>query len=156
MNSQSYNDDYIMKQIESLPFKEAAPQTAVDTNSIIKKTYGRYLEEYKEGEVFIHPRAFTIDFSFAQEFATTFMEANPLFLSRPYAQAHSFKDMLVSPLMVFNLALSIGVQNDSEKAMANLGYYNVQFLSPVYPGDTLTGSTKVLKIDDKGPDKPAV
>lgn len=145
-----------MKQIESLPFKETAPTTAVDTNSIIKKTYGRYLEEYKEGEVFLHPRAFTIDFSFAQEFATTFMEANPLFLSRPYAQAHGFKDMLVSPLMVFNLALSIGVQNDSEKAMANLGYYNVQFLTPVYPGDTLSASTKVLKIEDKGPDKPGI
>ena len=145
-----------MKQIELTPFKEIAPATAVDTSTVIKKTYGRYLEEFKDGEVFVHPRAFTIDFSFAQEFATSFMEANPLYLSRPYAQAHGFKDLLVSPLMVFNLALSIGVQNDSEKAMANLGYYNVQFLAPVYPGDTLSARTKVLKVDDKGPEKPGI
>ena len=81
-----------MKQIELTPFKEIAPATAVDTSTVIKKTYGRYLEEFKDGEVFVHPRAFTIDFSFAQEFATSFMEANPLYLSRPYAQAHGFKD----------------------------------------------------------------
>jgi 2-methylfumaryl-CoA hydratase len=145
-----------MKQFDLPPFAELAPSTTVTTDSVIKKTYGRFIEEYKEGDVYIHPRAFTIDLSFAQEFATTFMETNPLFLSKSYAQAHGFKDLLVSPPMVFNMALSIGVQNDSEKAMANLGYYNVQFLMPVYPGDTLSASTKVLKIDDKGPDKPGI
>jgi 2-methylfumaryl-CoA hydratase len=145
-----------MKQIEQNPFKELAPSTTVSTNEIVKKTYGRFIEEYVEGDVYIHPRAITIDFGFAQEFATSYMDANPLFLSKTYAQAHGFKDMLVSPMMVFNIALSLGVQNDSEKAMANLGYYNVQFLQPVYPGDTLSASTKVIKIDDKGKDKPGI
>ncbi len=145
-----------MKQIDQNPFNELAPSTSVTTDEIIRKTYGRYIEEYKEGDVYIHPRAITIDFSFAQEFATSYMDTNPLFLSKTYAQAHGFKDLLVSPLMVFNIALSLGVQNDSEKAMANLGYYNVQFLQPVYPGDTLSASTKVLKIDDKGADKPGI
>ena len=101
-------------------------------------------------------RELSIDFSFAQEFATTFMEANPLFSQDLMRRHMDLKDLLVSPLMVFNLALSIGVQNDSEKAMANLGYYNVQFLTPVYPGDTLSARTKVLKVDDKGPDKPGI
>ena len=47
------------------------------------------------------------------------------------------RDPPASPQMVFNVVLSLGVHNDSEKAIANLGYYNVQFLRPVYPGDTL-------------------
>ncbi len=144
-----------MIKIQSLPFLELAPSFSTKGN-IIKNTYGRYLDEFSEGDILVHPRAFTIDRSFAQEFATVFMDANPLFLSAPYAQAHGFKDMLVSPLMVFNLALSMGVQNDSEKAVANLGYYNVQFLRPVYPNDTLTSRTKVLKIEDKGKDKPGI
>lgn len=144
-----------MVQIPTQPFSELAPNVTIKGN-VIKNTYGRYLDEFQEGDVLVHPRAFTIDRSFAQEFATVFMEANPLFLSAPYAQAHGFKDMLVSPIMVFNLALSMGVQNDSEKAVANLGYYNVQFLKPVYPGDTLSSRTKVLKIDDKGIDKPGI
>lgn len=144
-----------MKRIESLPFAEAAPSFK-EKSEVIRKSYGRYLEEFKEGEIFLHPRAFTIDRSFAQEFSTVFMEANPLFLSAPYAQAHGFRDMLVNPLQVFNVALSLGVQNNSEKAVANLGYYNVQFLAPVYPGDTLSSRTKVLKVEDKGADKPGI
>lgn len=144
-----------MAKIDSTPFAELAPGNEVKAG-VIKNTYGRYLDEFSEGDVLVHPRAFTIDRSFAQEFATVFMEANPLFLSAPYAQSHGFRDLLVSPLMVFNLALSMGVQNDSEKAVANLGYYNVQFLKPVYPGDTLSSRTKVLKIEDKGKDKPGI
>ncbi len=144
-----------MTNIESSPFGESAPGFQTK-GSLIKKTYGRYLEEFKEAEIFVHPRAFTIDRSFAQEFATVFMEANPLFLSAPYAVAHGFKDLLISPLQVFNIALSLGVQNNSEKAVANLGYYNVQFLKPVHPGDTLTSRTKILKVEDKGADKPGI
>lgn len=109
-----------------------------------KPEYGRYLEDFVDGDVFVHPRAITIDRSFAQEFAAVFHEACPIFLSAPYAQAHGFKDLPASPLMIFNIALSLGVQNDSEKAIANLGYYNVAFVKPVYPGDTLTARTKVI------------
>ncbi|TGK00767.1 acyl dehydratase [Leptospira semungkisensis] len=145
-----------MSKIPTSPFAELGPKTPVDTGKVKRGIYGRYLEEFTEGAIFEHPRELTIDRSFAQEFATTFMEANPLYLSSPYAQAHGFKDLLVSPLMVFNVALSLGVQNDSEKALANLGYYDVQFLKPVYPGDTLSAKTKILKIDDKGADKPGI
>ncbi|MCC6275192.1 MAG: MaoC family dehydratase N-terminal domain-containing protein [Leptospiraceae bacterium] len=145
-----------MANVEYSPFAEIAPQTKFESGEVIKKTYGKFLDEFKEGDIFSHPRSLTIDRAFAQEFATVFMEANPLYLSAPYAVAHGFKDMLVSPLQIFNIALSLGVQNDSEKAVANLGYYNVQFLLPVYPGDTLFSKTKILKVDDKGEDKPGI
>ena len=90
------------------------------------------------------------------DFARTYMQANPLYLNAQYARAHGFSDLLASPQMVFNVTLSLGVQNDSEKAIANLGYYQVQFLRPVYPGDTLRAFTKVLERKDRGPDKPGI
>ena len=71
------------------------------------------------------------------EFARTYMQTNPLYLNTEFARAHGFADLPASPQMVFNVTLSLGVQNDSEKAIANLGYYDVCFLRPVYPGDTL-------------------
>ncbi|MBE7410822.1 MAG: MaoC family dehydratase [Leptospiraceae bacterium] len=145
-----------MAKIEYPPFAEIASKTKFERGDVIQKTYGRFLDEFKEGDIFSHPRSLTIDRSFAQEFATVFMEANPLYLSAPYAIAHGFKDILVSPLLIFNIALSLGVQNDSEKAVANLGYYDVQFLLPVYPGDTLFSKTKILKVEDKGEDKPGI
>ncbi|MDF3820591.1 MaoC family dehydratase [Leptospira sp. 96542] len=138
------------------PFGELAPKTETSLGEIKKNIYGRYLEEFGVGEIYVHPRQFTVDRSFAQEFATVFMDANPLYLSSEYAKAHGFSDLLVHPLLVFNLALSIGVQNNSEKALANLGYYNAQFLKPVYPGDTLSSRTKILAVDDKGSEKPGI
>ncbi|MDX1386475.1 MAG: MaoC family dehydratase [bacterium] len=125
-------------------FEEKAPGSPADPSKARFPEYGRVLEDFKEGEVFCHPRGITITKSMAIEFATNFMECNPLYLNAEYAVAHGFDDLVVSPLMVMNVALSLGVQNDSEKAIANLGYYDVCFVRIVYPGDTLRALTKVL------------
>ncbi|MDO8519176.1 MAG: MaoC family dehydratase [Deltaproteobacteria bacterium] len=130
-------------------FTELAPSQPADLSKAKYPQYGRVLEDLEEGEVFCHPRGITIYPAFALEFATTFMEANPLYTNAEFAKAHGFKDLVVSPLMVMNIVLSLGVQNDSEKAIANLGYYNVCFVKPVYPGDTLRAMTKVLKREAK-------
>ncbi len=139
-------------------FKELAPQkpAIVNNETIVRHEYGRLLGDFEEGQIFYHPRGFTIGRSFAQEFASTFHEANPLFLSTAYAKQHGFQDMLVSPLMVFNLSLSLGVEDNSEKALANLGYYNVHFLQPVYPNDTLRARTKVLSVRNRGEGNPGI
>ena len=145
-----------MAHFEATDIVESAQQIPYQGDAIIQKEYGRMLEDFVDGDLYVHPRAFTISHSFAQEYATTFHEASPLFLSAPYARAHGFNDLLVSPLLVFNIALSLGVQNNSEKAIANLGYYNVHFLKPVYPGDTLRSRTKVLSSKSRGGDKPGI
>ena len=145
----------LMKSFEIPLIKERA--SALSTSGRrVQREYGRFLEDFNEGDVFIHPRGFTVDRAFAQEYATVFHDACPLFLSASYARAHGFDDLLVHPMMVFNLALSLGVQNNSEKAIANLGYYNVEFRRPVYPGATITARSKVLSRKDRGPGKPGI
>lgn len=136
--------------------KEIAASVDVKLNQVIKPSYGRSLEDFTEGDVFAHPRGITISEAFAIEFATEFLESNPLYLNREYARLHGFKDLLVSPMMVMNIALSLGVQNDSEKAIANLGYYNVKFCAEVYPGDTLRAYTKVLEKRERGQGEPGI
>jgi 2-methylfumaryl-CoA hydratase len=138
------------------PQVELSDGIAVDLARTRRPQYGRYLDELEPGQVFEHPRGFTFTASNMLDFARTFMQANPLYLNREYACAHGFADLLASPQMVFNVALSLGVQNDSEKAIANLGYYQVQFLRPVYPGDTVRSFTKVLERKDRGLDKPGI
>lgn len=135
--------------------KELSKEIPVDLKKIKTPQYGRVLEDFELGEVFSHPRGITIDRAFAIEFATAFMEANPLYLNAEFAKAHGFKDLLVSPMMVLNLTISMGVQNDSEQALANLGYYDVEFPVVVYPGDTLRGLTKVVDKKARG-DKPGI
>lgn len=145
------------KHIPIPKFEELAPQAPLPTLPAAVKTpqYGRVLEDFVEGEVFWHPRGLTITEAFIIDFSTTFMEANPLYLNAEYAKAHGYPNLVASPLLVMNVALSLGVQNDSEKAMANLGYYNMHFLRPVYPGDTLRAATKVLARKMKD-DKPGI
>ncbi len=135
---------------------EISADVPVDLERVRRPQYGRYLDELEPGQVFEHPRGFTFDTTNMLDFARTYMQANPLYLNSQYAKAHGFPDLPASPQMVFNVTLSLGVQNDSEKAIANLGYYQVQFIRPVYPGDTLRAFTKVLERKDRGPDKPGI
>jgi len=138
------------------PQQEIGADIEVDLQRVRQPQYGRYLDELDPGQVFEHPRGFTFDRGNMLDFARTYMQANPLYLNLQYAQAYGFRDLPASPQMVFNVTLSLGVQNDSEKAIANLGYYQVQFLRLVYPGDTLRAFTKVLERKDRGPDKPGI
>ena len=142
--------------LQITPQPEISADVPVDLGRVRQPQYGRYLDELEPGQVFEHPRGFTFDRANMLDFARTFMQANPLYLNLQYARAYGFRDLLASPQMVFNVTLSLGVQNDSEKAIANLGYYQVQFLRPVYPGDTLRAFTKVLERKDRGPDKPGI
>ena len=135
---------------------ELAPEIPFDPHRVVARQYGRYLEDFEPGQVFRHPRGVTVPAGTMRQFAATFHEANPLFLNEPYARAHGFEDIPASPQLVFNLALSLGVQNDSEKAVANLGYYRARFLRPVYAGDTLWALTRVLDRKDRGEGKPGI
>jgi 2-methylfumaryl-CoA hydratase len=114
------------------------------------------LEDFTEGGVFVHPRGMTLPAGLCQDFATTFMEANPLYLDAEYARACGYETTPASPLLVLATVLSLGVQNDSEKAIAHLGYYDVRFPRPVYPGDTLRAQTLVLRRQDRGPTEPGI
>ena len=142
--------------LQLTPQPEIAADVPVDLTRTRQPQYGRYLDELEPGQVFEHPRGYTFDRSNMLNFARTFMQTNPLYLNLQYATAQGFRDLLASPQMVFNVTLSLGVQNDSEKAIANLGYYQVQFIRAVYPGDTLRAFTKVLERKDRGPDKPGI
>ena len=134
---------------------ELSPSVRVDLERVRQPSYGRSLEDFRAGQVFEHPRGFTFRATDARAFATTFMQANPLYLNSEYARSFGFRDCPACPQMVFNVVLSLGVENDSEKAMANLGYYQAQFLRPVYAGDTLRAATEVVDRRDRG-DKPGI
>lgn len=128
----------------------------VDLESIKAPHFSRFLEDYMPGQVFVHPRGYTFSRAQMDIFARTYMQTNPIYLNVECAKAHGFNDMPASPQMVFNVVLSLGVQNDSEKVVANLGYYNTQFLAPVYPGDTVEAITKVVAREEKNNGRPGI
>src|SRR3990167_4921424 len=103
-----------MTQLKLTELKELSPESPVKLDQVRYPSYGRFLEDFTVGDVYVHPRGLTIPLAFAIEFATEFLEANPLHFNREFAVAHGFKDIVVAPLLVMNVALSLGVQNDSE------------------------------------------
>jgi 2-methylfumaryl-CoA hydratase len=64
--------------------------------------------------------------------------------ARPVAHALGHRDTPVDDLLVFNLAFGKTVAEVSLNAVANLGYADVRFLCPVYPGDTIRAETEVI------------
>lgn len=138
------------------PQAELAQTVKVDLQKIRHPHYGRYLEEFAPGQVFVHPRGFTFLAAQMEAFARNYMQCNPLYLNEQFAKASGFAGLVASPQMVFNVVLSLGVQNDSEKAMANLGYYDAQFLRPVYSNDTIRSLTKVVDRKERGAGKPGI
>ncbi len=136
--------------------EERAASVPVDRSRVRRPDYGRSLDDFQEGDVYLHPRGLTVDRGLATLFAGTFHEANPLHLNEPFARALGHPTCPVPWQLVFNVVLSLGVQNDSEKAIANLGYYDAHFLRPVYPGDTLRALTRILEKRDRGEGKPGV
>ncbi|HVO30585.1 MAG TPA: MaoC family dehydratase [bacterium] len=143
-------------KIRVAPQKEKAPALKFDAGRVKAPQYGRWLEDFREGDVYVHPRGLTIHGGIAQQFATSFHEANPLYLNAEFAKAMGHPNCPASPQLVFNIVLSLGVQNDSEKAIANLGYYDAQFVRFVYPHDTIRAMTKVLNVKDRGEGKPGI
>lgn len=137
-------------------YEPLAAKVDVGLDTLIARSYGHYLEDFTPNTVFVHPRGVTLDRGSMLDYAKTFMEANPLYLNEQLARAQGYESLPAAPHMVMNLALSLGVQNDSEKAIANLGYWDVRFLRPVYAGDTLRGKTRVVARRDRGPDKPGI
>lgn len=138
------------------PQVELAETVKVDLQKVRYPHYGRYLEEFVPGQVFVHPRGFTFFPAQMEAFARTYMQCNPLYINQEYARASGFAGLLASPQMVFNVVLSLGVQNDSEKAMANLGYYDAQYLRPVYQLDTIRSLTRVMDRKERGAGKPGI
>lgn len=124
--------------------------------TVHRPRYGRYLEEFTAGNHWWHPRAITIPRALAYQFAATFMEANPIYLAEPNARRAGYRTVPLHPLLVLNVALALGVENNSEQAIAHLGYYDVQFLQPVYPGTTIRSASRVLEVRDRGEGRPGV
>jgi 2-methylfumaryl-CoA hydratase len=136
--------------------RELAPAAPLDLEHVRAPQYGRYLDAFVPGQVFAHPRGFTFHPATMNDFARTFMQCAPIYLSSEAARAHGFPALVASPQMVFNVVLSLGVQNDSEKAIANLGYYGARFLRPVVAGDTVRAMTRVVDRHDRGGGKPGI
>ncbi|HXG64911.1 MAG TPA: MaoC family dehydratase [Blastocatellia bacterium] len=110
----------------------------------IKPRYGRLLNDFKTGDVYHHPWEVTIDDGLLAMFAASFPDPNPLYSSRRFALDMGFRDRVVHPLALMNLALSFSVHDVSEQSVAHLAYLSMKFPNPAYVGDTFSAFSRVI------------
>jgi 2-methylfumaryl-CoA hydratase len=109
-----------------------------------KVTTGRYFEDFGVGQHLVHPIPRTLHGGDISTYMALTAERPPLASSTELARSFGFQRELIPDLLVFHIVFGKSVPDISHNATANLGYADVRFLRPVYPGDTLVAESEVI------------
>jgi 2-methylfumaryl-CoA hydratase len=105
---------------------------------------GRHFEDFTVGQRLQHPLPRTIHGGDLSLYIALTGDRSPLSSSTEFARSLGFAREVVPDLLVFHLVFGQTVVDVSYRAIANLGYADVKFLRPVYPGDTLSSETEII------------
>src|SRR4026209_240228 len=107
--------------------------------------YGRYFEEFSEGEIIKHWPGRTITETDCTWFALLTMNQHPVHSDAHYAATHTqHKQRLVLGPLVFSIGFGMTVADVSGKSIANLEIEKITHDGPTLIGDTLYSESTVL------------
>jgi 2-methylfumaryl-CoA hydratase len=115
-----------------------------DRAAVPRPPEGFFFEDYAVGRCFRHATPRTLGAADQSLYIALTGARQPVHCSVPLARAMGHRDAPLDDLLVFNVAFGKTVPDVSYNAVANLGYADVRFLAPVYPGDTLTCTSEVI------------
>src|SRR5512144_3344603 len=109
-----------------------------------KVSTGRFFEDFGIGQRLLHAVPRTLHGGDIALYMALTGERPPLASSTELARSLGFMRELVPDLLVFHVVFGKSVPDISHNATANLGYADVRFTRPVYPGDTLVAESEVI------------
>lgn len=110
----------------------------------MKVSNGRYFEDFQIGQQLVHAVPRTLHGGDISTYISLTGDRHPLVASTELARSLGFVRELIPDLLVFHIVFGKSVPDISHNATANLGYADVRFLRPVYPGDTLVAESEVI------------
>lgn len=110
------------------------------------RQFGRYLEDFRIDDVYAHWPGKTITESDNNLFSLLTMNHHPVHLDVEYASKQTHGKILVVGTLVFSLGVGLTVADISGNAIANLDYEEIVHHAPVFIGDTLYATSKVLDV----------
>ena len=110
----------------------------------MKTNAGNFFEDFQVGMDLVHAVPRTITEGDQALYIALTGDRTPLHCSQHYARSCGFKRETVNDLLVFHVVFGKTVNDISLNAVANLGYAGLRFCAPVYPGDTLRATSKVV------------
>jgi itaconyl-CoA hydratase len=103
---------------------------------------GRLYEDFFVGQELVHHWGRSITESDTILFSTLTLSFNPLYFNREFAKAHGHRDIVVNPLLVFNVTLGLTVEDCSEIGGPFVGLGKLTYHAAVFPGDTIFSKSK--------------
>ncbi len=111
---------------------------------VFRENYGRYYEEFIEGDVYQHRPGRTITDYDNVSFTLLTMNTHPAHFDYNFASKTEFKKPLVCSPLTVALMVGMSVSDVSQKAVANLGWSEIKLTAPLFPGDTLYAESEVV------------
>ena len=124
--------------------------------SSTKTSSGNFFEDFRLGQTIRHATPRTLTSGDVALYTGLFGARFAVQSSGAFAAAIGYRDAPVDDLLVFHVVFGKSVPDISLNAVANLGYAGCQFLSPVYPGDTLTAVSEVIGLKENSSRKTGV
>ena len=119
------------------------PAQPTETRRIRANT-GRYFEDFTPGDIYEHRPGRTVTDADNIWFSLLTMNQHPLHSDHAYAAKSTFGKALVNSTFTLALVTGMSVADVSQKAIANLGWTDIELPAPVYAGDTLYAESQVL------------
>lgn len=110
-----------------------------------RETFGRYFEDFVEGDVYEHRPGRTITDADNVWFTLLTMNTHPAHFDYAFAEKTEFKKPLVCSPLTVALMVGMSVSDVSQKAVANLGWQDIKLTHPLFPGDTLYAESQVVE-----------
>jgi itaconyl-CoA hydratase len=116
-----------------------------DKKRRIPTPFGRYFEEFVVGDIYEHRPGRTITETDNIQFSLMTMNFHPMHCDAAFAAKSEFGRPLVNSGLSLAIVLGMTVADVSGKAIANLGWKEINLTGPVFPGDTLYAESEVLE-----------
>jgi 2-methylfumaryl-CoA hydratase len=119
-------------------------------------TRGNFFEDFRRGQVLEHPTPRTVTEGDAALYVALTGDRRALPSAATVARALGLPRAPLHDLLVFHVVFGKTVGQVSLNAVANLGYADVRFHAPVFPGDTLRAVSEVLGTKETSSGKSGV
>src|SRR5258707_13158277 len=117
---------------------------------------GNFFEDFRVGQQIKHATPRTITVGDVALYNGLFGPRFAVQSSDAFAKAIGYPRAPLDDLLVFHVVFGKTVPDVSLNAVANLGYAGMQFLAPVYGGDTLTATSEGIGLKENSNRKTGI
>lgn len=117
---------------------------------------GKFFEDFKIGEIITHPLPRTITDGDVSFYIALTGSRFALHSSDLIAKDFGYEKRPIDDLLMFHITFGKSVQDISLNAVANLGYAQMTFPTPVFVGDTVSLKSKVIGLKENSNGKSGI